>query len=255
VSERGAPEANALTVVSGPIAQPLPPGRYLLVDPSGPGSPVPSPGTVLAPHFTFWRDEHPVLRRVVLSDVVVSEARRLELPPAATALAGNDRTPLVFALEDGRMRAVGIGFDPASSNLPLRVGFPVLIYNALDWLVGDVPEAPGATGGPVTVASAEPLELRAPGERPRMIAPEGGRVRFVPQRAGFYELGPAGAAQVVAISGAARGETELSPLASLPAPSGAATRLRDRDPWIWFALAALFFLLVEWLSFHRRWTV
>jgi hypothetical protein len=256
VTERAKPEPDAVAVISGPLASPLGPGRYLLVDPSGPGAPVKVGGAIAGPHFTYWRDEHPVMRRVVLSDVMVGEARRLDLPATATALAGDEGAPLVFALEDGPVRAVGIGFDLASSDLPLRVGFPVLVYNALDWLAGSAAEAPRTAGGPVELAAAAAIELRAPGERPRQLTPEGGRVRFVPVRAGYYELGPPGGpATVVALSVAARGETELSPLAALPPPSGTPTRLRDRDPWTWFALFALALLLIEWTTYHRRLTV
>src|SRR4029079_2649527 len=74
VSRQKAPRPGAITVLCGKVDAPLPPGRYLLVDPKGGGLPLKLGGPVQTPLITYWAEDHPVLRRVVLSDVTVAEA-------------------------------------------------------------------------------------------------------------------------------------------------------------------------------------
>jgi hypothetical protein len=249
-------------VLSGEIEAPLAPGRYLLFNPSGRGAPVTVDGPAQSLFITRVSETHPVLRRVVLSDITIGKASRVRLPPTATTLIGTADTSLVFALEDGPQRVVGLPFDLGSSNLFLRVGFPVMVYNAVEWLAGRTEEHAEelVAGAELAFASTSALELRPPSARSIRLEPSGGRVTFVPTVAGFYDLLEPGQARVLrsfGVSVASPTETALSPLPAeeLPRERGAKGRQRDREGWIVLTLFALVLLLVEWFTYHRRITV
>jgi hypothetical protein len=229
--------SGAVTVISGPWPK-LSPGRYLLTDPSGPSSadgPVALGASVVGPRVTEWREAHPVLRRVVLSDVLVGSAISVTLPAGAVPLIGSVETPLAFALDDGERRVVGLNFDLESSNLPLRVGFPVLLYNAVEWLAGAQAQDGDGDGDELDEARAR----EAAGD---------------PAAPGFYAARPGGAAVAVSVSDA--GETAIAPRADVAAASAArAGRARDVEPTAWLVLLALALVLVEWFTYHRRVTV
>ena len=95
---------------------------------------------------------------------------------------------------------MALGFELRRSDLPLRVAFPVLLINALDWFAGADTGlvASYATGRPWRVpvpAGATELYVKAPdGTRTRAPVHDG-RASYVAMHAGFYELESAGAAQ------------------------------------------------------------
>jgi len=237
-----------VTVLTGQLDGPPPPGRYLLIDARGPGAPVATGDTVTSPRITWWREEHPVLRGVVLSDLAIGEAPRLSLPATATPLFGSSETALAYALDDGMRRVVGLGFALERSNLPLRVGFPVLVYDAIDWLIA----ARGDAGQ--ELVSDRPVELTDGAGKKRQLEPVGGRIDLRGLPPGFYSISRDG--QVVrelAVSVADAGETRLKPVVN-PVKAGAG-RLRDTEAARSLLILALVLVLIEWRTYHRRKTV
>ena len=74
---------------------------------------------------------------------------KFKLAPGDRVLASMLKQPLMVAREQsGRSgstrRSVAIGFDLRQSDLPLRVAFPVLLMNAVDWFAGDVDDDLGS---------------------------------------------------------------------------------------------------------------
>jgi hypothetical protein len=259
IAARRAPmgTAGAVTVISGPVTAPLGPGAYLLVDSSGPGLPITVGDVVANPRITYWHDEHPILRHAVLSDLLVGQARMVRLPASASALVGAGATPLVFAMAEDRRRIVGLNFELETSNLPLRVGFPVLIYDAIDWLLqGGAGEA-----DPFAVPASGPVVVSAPGGRSYRVEPSLGRARVVPSDPGFYEVATTDGRKLAtfAVSVSDRGETAIAPraagAATRRAVAMAAGRLRDQEVSRWLLVLVLALLLVEWITYHRRITV
>jgi len=248
---RSAPRPGAVTVVVGPIAAPLPPGRYLLIDPSGPGAPRPTGATLANPRITRWREDHPILRGLVLSDLVIGAARAVTLEPADVELAAAGDAPLLYTIDDGARRIVALAFDPESSNLPLRVGFPVLIYNALAWL----DEASSSVEeGDAFIAAAGPLGVTDPAGRRRVVDPIDGRVHLSAETAGFYRIDSDGkplAERAVSVADAS--ETSQAPVVA--ATASARGRLVDRDLARRLLVVALMLLVLEWATYHRRKTV
>lgn len=248
VRKVAAPRPGALTVIAGAIDAPLPAGAFLLIDPSGSGAPAKVGAPIASPRITYWHSEHPILRGLVLYDVVIGSARSITLPPGATALAGSPETPLLYSLADDERRIVALGFAPESSNLPLRVSFPIFLYNAIDWLAGQ-----GRDDDEWTFPSG--VEVATPSGRRLQVAAFEGRARVVPEAPGFYDISVNGSpVRELAASVADAGESAIAPLSQAPS-TATAGRFRDRDPSRGFLLLALALLIIEWSTFHRRRTV
>lgn len=136
-----------------------PPGHWLLIDPPTQGSPVSVTGT-LGRRTDSGRETNdaqiarvlpsPLLQGVDLTGVGVQEAKRVRLPDWAEEVVAAREAPLIFMGYPRPYRAAVFAFDLRASNLFGRVGFPILIANAVNWLTGEgtTPVTGGATFGP-----------------------------------------------------------------------------------------------------------
>jgi hypothetical protein len=250
-------------IVFDGFAPPAPPPRpALYLGCEAPACPFAVHGTLSAPIVTEIEREHPLLRWVALKDLNVS--RSVSFTPARgdVALASSLGRPLLIAGERAGQRVIALGFSPTVSDLPLRVAFPVFLVNALQWLRGHAADAPDA------IRTGQPERLPAPGELVEVTTPTGerlrlpvrdGRFELAAERSGYYAIGDGGR-----LLAANLGDARESSLASralelggkpVPAPAAAA-RLRPRAQlWRWLAIVALLLVLIEWWTFHRRWTV
>lgn len=109
-------------------------GRFVFIDPSGPGSPWPAHGSVADPVITDVMREHAIVKHLGLSDLNVATARRLTLQGGDVAVASSLGAPLIVARDRPGLREIGLAFDLRRSDLPLRTAFPLLLSNALGWL-------------------------------------------------------------------------------------------------------------------------
>ena len=72
-----------------------------------------------------------VLANVDLASVSLPKSLRLGLPAWAHALAETEVGPLILEGNHAGRQTIVIGFDPAQTDLPQRLGFPILVANAL----------------------------------------------------------------------------------------------------------------------------
>ncbi len=265
---------------------PRPPDAHAIyLDPQGPESPFAIAKSVTAPYLSDVDEQHPVLRWVSLADLNMSRASIFRLGPFDRALAKMLKDPVVVAREQpgplGMRRAVALGFDVRQSDLPLRVAFPVLLMNAIDWFAGDVDEDLGSfrTGTTLVVplrngkqAGRGPdsqlrelrqADLTQPGGIRSTVPVHEGIVKLYGEKSGFYSLrvpellrgiefalnlaDPAESAALV------RRELRLEQ-APLRPPEAGQVALK-RTLWPYLLLVALLLLLTEWWTYHRRWTV
>jgi hypothetical protein len=237
-------------------------GRFLLLDVGG-ATPVGTAGTAATPASATeavpWRvgppvafpplaparRDHPLLRWVTLADVGVAEVRPLLPVPGrgdqVVVTAGGDKAAIV-ARSDGAVRAVGFGFDVRRSDLPLRIAFPMLVLNTIDWLTfsGDdayraslragtvfsIPLEGAAEGAPGVVLDG--AASRAPA-RARVTFPSGathevplhdGRAVFYGAERGFYTVsGGAAAPLLLAANLADPEESDILPAPAFPTPT------------------------------------
>ncbi len=264
---------------------PQPPDAHAIyLDPQGATSPFEIPKTVTAPYLSDLDEQHPVLRWVSLADINMSRASVFRLGSFDRPLAQMLKDPIVIAREQpgpaGVRKSVALGFDVRQSDLPLRVAFPVLLMNAMDWFAGDVDEDLGSfrTGQTLVVPLRTGQKAKAPDSRiaqmkqVNLMLPSGqlttvpvheGIVKLYGEQAGFYNLqvpellrGFALALNLAAAEESSvliRSELRLQKIV-LRAPDAGQPALK-RTLWPYLLLVALLLLLLEWWTYHRRWTV
>ncbi|MBW1871578.1 MAG: hypothetical protein JRJ19_05905 [Deltaproteobacteria bacterium] len=106
--------------------------------PDSPDCPFAKISQVDFPKLLPLRGDHPVSDGVSLIDVQIKTASRLKPVAGDVELLQDKQGPLMIARESSGRRLLGVGFDLAQSDLPLRVAFPLLVQNCLDWFLGKV---------------------------------------------------------------------------------------------------------------------
>jgi hypothetical protein len=270
-------------VIFDAVTPEAPPAAHAIyLDPQGDKSPFPVVTTLKAPFLSDIDAQHPILRWVSLGDVNMSRSSVFRVRPGDRVLASMWKQPLIVAREESRAgatrRSLAFGFDLRQSDLPLRVGFPVLLMNALDWFAGDVDDDLGSLRtGQVWRIPLKRSRVGGPGKPARggveasLLLPDGsaipvpvseGHALHYGQRVGFYELVTPGApsrsfagnlGDLTESTAALRRELSLGGAALRPPEAG--QRALRRILWPYLLLAALLLLSLEWWSYHRRWTV
>jgi Mg-chelatase subunit ChlD len=174
-------------------------GNVILIDTLAPNLPLAVTGTVKNPRVLAPIAKHPLTSGLNLGDLTVHEARRVALKGGGTVLVRAAEGPLLYALDTGKLRALYIGFDLMASDLPLRVAFPLLFHNLLEWFQPQRLEFPAQTaqaGAPMTLRLPHgdgAVEITAPsGKRDVFSAPAGALVFAETVQAGFYAFKSAG---------------------------------------------------------------
>jgi hypothetical protein len=262
-----AESANYDAVVLDGFAPPTPPRTHALwVDPR-PGGEFTLRGAVDAPIVTEVAAKHPVMRWVTLADLNVSRASRIQLEPGDVAVASALHDPIIVARDRNGRKSVALGFDLKKSDLPMRVAFPVLVVNALDWFAGAdtglMPSVPlGQAWRLPAPAGALEVEVRGPDGVKASAPVHDGRATFYAARAGYYEVrAQGGPARLVAANLSNPSESRLTVAKSLtvagkplaaPEPGRLGVR---RTLWSYLLVIALAMLFVEWWTYNRRVTV
>ncbi len=246
--------------------------RQLIFDP---------PGDEAAPMVTevtatLVDKRHPLARGLVTVDWNIRETRARRLGQADTVVvAGPKKEPLVWASvdPDGSRRVV-VGFDITKSLLPLNVAFPVLVVNALNYLADEADgfRKPVATGAQVVVPLPfQPVQLKAtgPGGPVEDVRFDGHEARLEMARTGLYVLAGRvadanGSEREVAHVVAANAETpeesliggriESDPATDTSPPETQAAAETSTFLWRDLLLAFLALVVLEQLTWHRRWT-
>lgn len=255
-------------VVLDGFTPPVPPTvPALYIDPSGAASPFSIAGTLVAPIITDVAEKHPLMRWVTLRDLNMTRSSRFTLAPGDVALASSARDPILVARESPR-KTIALGFDVRKSDLPLRVGFPVLLVNALEWFAGDEAalETSWRTGRVwrIPASGAEAIVRDPDGESARVPVVDG-RASYYGRKVGFHHIlgatAPSGPERLLAASLADPEESAIKPARALSidgrrleTPSGFDAGLR-RELWALMVLAALALACAEWWTYNRRVTV
>ncbi|MFQ6055238.1 MAG: hypothetical protein ACE5J3_04575, partial [Methanosarcinales archaeon] len=92
-------------------------------------SPIRLIGKVEKPIILDWEDTNPTMRFVDLSDVKIAKALKVETLEWGKTLVESDQTPLLV-IGKKENRIMFLGFELHDSDLPLKISFPILIYNA-----------------------------------------------------------------------------------------------------------------------------
>ncbi len=257
-----------LIVLDGWLPAELPDTNLLIVNP-----PRTSSLFVVGEPFTetrFLRQaDDPILAFVDFRDVAIREAVRVETPGWARPLVEAEGGPLLLAGSTGGRRVAILTFDLYASDLPLKIAFPILFANLLEWVAPARPfDAPSGLG------PGDPVSMRPqPGTTAYRVTLPDGTLQTFPlteQTLVFAGTDQSGVYGVALLSGEAvtgggsfavnlfsPGESAIAPQATIRVGqaevSGAeqGQELGQRELWPCLAVAALVILLIEWWVYHR----
>ncbi len=265
-------ETPDVTIFDGHFPMRPPSGRFLAIAPPDDNPLVRYGDPVARPSIATWDSGHPVLHHVDFARVRFGEVRQVSVKAPLVALAefSGEGGPALLAGQTPTWRGVVVPYPLLETDLPLKVAFPVLLYNAIGWLApgGQSEDRAVATGGPLSVVANA-------GDKLAIQLPTGARVdsavdarntdgawRFGDTaRTGFYEVtrtstqGETRSTFGVSLTNAL--ESDIRPHRRLSTPRGpalvAADSVRHTASLIpLFLLIGLGVVCIEWLVFVRR---
>lgn len=250
-----------------PTSTPATPALYLGLPAAGDGrGPLEVLGDVEAPYFDQFDRRHPLLKWTALRDVNIASARRVRLAPGDRAIGRSDETPLLVVGSRQGQRFVAFTFDPRASDLPLRVAWPLLLLNTVDWFVQEDVDfvssyQTGDTWYVPAPSDAESVTIVDPKGRAREVPVVDGRAVYAGLHTGFHTLRAGSFEETFAANLGPGDESRIAPAEALAVGPRRATQPSHgkvgvrRELWLYLVLFALIVLLVEWVTYHRRVTV
>ncbi len=284
-----AQKSNTFDVIVFDEATPaeMPKTNALYLDPRGPGSPFKVENEIKQPGFDKIDRKHPIVRFTALDQVNIARGHKLKAEPGDKVIGASEEGPILVAGTRGGHKMVAIGFDVRESDLALRVAWPVLLLNIVNYFTdedssylssfrtGDVWRIPVGQGS--TQAT-----LTMPGGASEPIPVHEGRAVFLGQHAGFFELGLAPTGGTPPAPTAANNPTDVTQagvsvrfaanlLDDVESTIGPQEKLVvdgkeagtvsafhvgvRREIWIYLLFIAIAITVLEWITYHRRLTV
>jgi len=211
-----------------------------------------SVGAIAKPNFETRQENHPVMKHVILNDVSVERAARIDPANLTTLAASAAGTPLIVASE--RPQWVMLTFDLDSSDFPYHAGFPVFIDNAMSWFGRDrlaLRRMPGVVEVPMTSAQVRTMDGRTIPSREGI----NGTV-FETSDPGLYVASQGDVSQYVAVNFANRQYSDINNSHVRENKAGIAEApLLRRELWFYMLCAAMLLMGAEWFTYHRRITL
>jgi hypothetical protein len=265
-----------------PEVVPEPPTSLLYFHPTGPHSPFVVRGELTNPRITEVDEDHPVMRWVTMSDVYTDKSNTfaIDAKQSQSSIAYSVRDTILAAKRDGRRKILAFGFSLPAANresatdLPMRVAFPMLLVNTLDWFAGD--QADLLTTYPTGQRERIPLDGVVGATEAIVKGPDGsetttpvidGLATFYGNKVGYYdvaakdETGKVMAQISLAANLASPTESDIAPSTKLAlggkelAQPEAFAITRSQKLWWYFVFIALVLMVTEWITYHRRITV
>ena len=285
-------------------------GNYMFIyPPAVDSSEAPNPelkwniGAALeTPIITDWERTHPILQHVHLENVQIGTAYQVTPPSTAQVLARSFESPVLFIDVNPNRKVVFAAINILESDLPLRIAFPVIIANTIQWFqqrseileyhlhTGEVlkqqiesidaisqPELKTETDSPESIPKV--VKITGPEDQTWELPVEGDALLFEQtQRAGFYELKIAAAADSTAeaqpppeasdatednsgtiwavnLADATESHIGADPaveeLTKESVAQSSAALLRY-PPWVYLVFLAVGLSVVEWFLYQRR---
>ncbi len=266
------PDATAYRVVIFDRYSPptLGDGNYMFIYPPK-NSPAPIDwkigDPIETPIITDWERTHPILRHVHLENVQIGEAYQVAPPATAEVLARSFDDIVLFVDVTPNRKIVFAAIDILQSDLPLRIAFPVIIANTIQWFQesSGIEEYHLHTGEALTWKvdgdAADPpatVTIAGPEDRTWETAVKHGEVLFDrTEIAGFYSLKIGENEKMWAVNLADESESDIGADAAVEGLlttdvtlSGSA--LLRYPPWVYLVFLAVALSLVEWFLYQRR---
>lgn len=220
-----------------------------------------------------WQRSAPLLQHVLLTDVQIADrpvsaegVRDRDYEEVGYEILAQGRTgPLVLRKEAASRTAYYLLFHTDRSTLPYRVGFPILVSNAVNIAMqqAGLSEIRGQQTGVLPARSLKPnqvYQVQAPdgSVADARTSTDGTLAGVALPMIGRYTIRE-GSTEVASIGVSLLTVTETS-LASVPqlqfremsVGASAALLKSDQPLWVWFAAIGFVLLLVEWWYFQRK---
>ena len=257
-----------VTIYDG-VAPPHDPrtGPALYLAPPAQGSPVEVGKSIDMFGFDTWDKKSPLLRWMELGDIQVAKGFAFKPDKEQKVVGASELGPIMVSGSRSGQRYVALSFDPRESDFVLRVGWPLFILNTVNAFVeedssyissfrtGEVWRVPAPS-------TTDVATLTEPGGKRRSVPVKEGRAFYLGEHAGFYQLEAPDAPPIrFAANLSDMEESHIAPAASLEIGKKKAGSLGEfkvgvrREIWLYLLLAVIGVSLVEWLTYHRRWTV
>ena len=281
---------NSLTVFSGAVPKSLPTGPTLIVNPTkdGPDGTWKIGESMQSPIIAKQEKSSPLLRHVQLQNVILAGGRNIEindaLGEATTLLETAESSSVLVAVERPAGRVLILAADLESSDLPLRIAFPVMMTNAMNWFFrqsGDM--SPAISTGQIASVhwdlggseSTKQATLVDPNGGQRRVTLSADRVAIGPiEQTGVYglvqseslvkqddedaasltpqeQLDGGAKGKLVAINLCDANESDLR-IPDVSQMSAGDPPARGSSPWFYLAMLGLGLVVTEWVLFNRR---
>jgi len=109
-------------------------GNYLLINSFSPSIPIAEVGKIDDVEVLDWDRKHPLMANLDLSGLTIEAATQVRADKTLKPLLESHKNGLMYTYKKNGLRAVFLGFDLTRSDLPLRVAFPVMMSNIVQWL-------------------------------------------------------------------------------------------------------------------------
>jgi uncharacterized membrane protein len=200
-------------------------GNFILIDTVAPNLPLQVQGKSKNPRILTPLTKHPITDGLSLADLHVRESLRVTATGEGVVLARSPESPMLVALERGKLRLLFIAFDVTASDLPLRVAFPLLFHNTIEWFQPQQMEFPAQNvqaGMPYALrlpAGDSDLEITTPGGKQEQLKTAASPVVFADTlETGFYSYKSASREGRFAVNLFDEAESEIVPRLTGSAP-------------------------------------
>lgn len=271
--------SNPLGAPTPPVDAP-PPGRFLVFGAVPPYRAVTlgeTRGEAQPDVPAEWQRDHPALSLLSLDALVVARPMPLKAGAGARILARGTAGPMIVEASQDASRAIIVAFDLMDSNWPFDVGFVLFLASAVGYLgEADASVAQQLAVG-TTLTSELPDTVREAtitdpsGVSTHLVAGHDHSVTFGPLRTtGLYRLrwsGPPGprdaqegavSVRTFAVNLFDPDESAVATRDSLNLPAQSVSRSDGGDGtgvrrlWPWLLIAAVAFIMLEWLVYNRK---
>lgn len=261
-------------------------GRVIFINPDEDDSPFKTKA-VSNPVIERVNSKHAVARWLSLKNLNISKANVFSGIKNEDLIMRAIEGPLMATKKSSTQRILAIGFSLVESDLIFRVGLPVLFINAVDWMMDENGEP--LRGYPT--GNAWHIALKGDAQRVDIVRPNQTPLSNVPvyessatlygEMAGFYQVSDSETHRPLVefasnfynpveselsraaseVHGRIHLKTTLMDEKEEDEESSWLMRLLSKLPdssqyiWVLALLIAMGLITVEWLTYHRRWTV
>jgi hypothetical protein len=92
---------------------------------------------LISPGFDRIDRKHPIVRFLALDDVNIAKGERLVPGPGDKVVGASSEGALLITGQRGAYKFMALGFDVRDSDLPLRIAWPILLLNTINYFTDE----------------------------------------------------------------------------------------------------------------------